>query len=45
MVKLLAHYETLYKNLPSHEKSLISEASEVEMDYNEEVSSLNTNKN
>ncbi len=40
-----AHYETLYKNLPSHEKSLISEASEVEMDYNEEVSSLNTNKN
>ncbi len=40
-----AHYETLHKGLGSAEKSLLSESSEVEKEYNSEVSSLNTNKN
>ena len=40
-----AHYENLYKYLGNNAKSLISESSEVEEQYKEEVSSLNTNKN
>ncbi len=39
------HYETLYKHLGKGAKSLISESSELEKEYNSEVSSLNTNKN
>jgi hypothetical protein len=40
-----AHYESLYKNLDSKAKALLSESSEVEEEYNSEVSSINTNKN
>ena len=40
-----AHYETLYKHLGGNAKTLISEASELEDEYKDEVSSLNTKKN
>jgi len=40
-----SHYETLYKHLGKGAKSLLSESSELEQEYNSEVSSLNTNKN
>jgi len=40
-----AHYENLYKHLGNNAKSLLSESSELEQQYKEEVSSLNTNKN
>ena len=40
-----AHYETLFKHLGDKGKSLISESSELEKEYNTEVSSVNTNKN
>ena len=40
-----AHYENLYKHLGNGAKSLLSESNELEQQYKEEVSSLNTNKN
>ena len=40
-----SHYESLYKHLDNKAKALLSESSEVEEEYNSEVSSLNTNKN
>ena len=39
------HYENLFKHLGSNAKTLLSEASEVEDEYKDEVSSLNTKKN
>ena len=39
------HYENLFKHLGSKAKTLLSESKEVEKEYKEEVSSLNTNKN
>jgi len=40
----MKHYESLIQNLDSKEKALLSESSEVEREYNSEVSSLNINK-
>ena len=39
------HYESLFKNLSDKEKTLLYESNELEKEYKEEVSSLNTNKN
>jgi len=39
------HYENLFKHLGSNAKTLLSEASELEDEYKDEVSSLNTKKN
>ena len=39
------HYENLFKHLGEKGKTLLSESKEVEKEYYEEVSSLNTNKN
>ena len=39
------HYENLFKHLGKSGKTLISEANEVEDEYKDEVSSLNTKKN
>ena len=39
------HYENLFKHLGEKGKTLLSESKEVEKEYKEEVSSLNTNKN
>ena len=40
-----SHYESLVKHLGNNAKSLLNESSEVEEEYKDEVSSLNTNKN
>ena len=40
-----SHYESLYKGLDNKAKALLSESSEVEEEYNSEVSSLNNKKN
>ena len=40
-----SHYESLIKHLGNNAKSLLTESSEVEEEYKDEVSSLNTNKN
>ena len=39
------HYETMYKHMGEKAKTMLTESSEVEEEYNSEVSSLNTNKN
>ena len=40
-----SHYENLVKHLGNNAKSLLTESSEVEEEYKDEVSSINTNKN
>ena len=44
-LKAKSHYESLYKGLDNKAKALLSESSEVEEEYNSEVSSLNNKKN